>query len=211
LNRNGIYTVRFYIRGKPWLVTVDDIFLFKNLNEPKLYFSKVNSDNSMWSAIVEKAWAKMKGSYTSADTGFNVNGLRALTGSPVFTYKTKEITDAHESWLQLKEADENNYLMTSATIDPNADTDQNVNECGIANNHAFSILSVFSINDDTFLYAIRNPWSFTKYDGEWSDQDTENWTEENIAQVPLLDINPLTSSDDLGIFFMEETMFLSCF
>ena len=44
----------------------------------------------MWSAIIEKAWAKMKGTYTSADTGFNVNGLRALTGAPVFTYDTDE-------------------------------------------------------------------------------------------------------------------------
>lgn len=90
LNKNGIYTLKFFIRGKPWLITVDDIFLFQDINDPKLYFSKVNSDNSMFSAIVEKAWAKMKGSYSSADTGFNVNGLRALTGSPVFTYKTAE-------------------------------------------------------------------------------------------------------------------------
>ena len=90
LNENGIYTIKFYIRGKPWLVTVDDIFLFENVDEPKLYYSKLNSDNSMWSAIIEKAWAKMKGTYTSADTGFNVNGLRALTGAPVFTYDTDE-------------------------------------------------------------------------------------------------------------------------
>lgn len=102
--------------------------------------------------------------------------------------------------------------MTSATIDPDAvGFDQNVNECGIANNHAFSILSVFSINDETYLYALRNPWSFAKYESEWSQEDTENWTEDNIAQVPLADINPLTSSDEFGIFFMEETMFLSCF
>ena len=28
LNINGIYTLKFFIRGKPWLVTVDDIFVF---------------------------------------------------------------------------------------------------------------------------------------------------------------------------------------
>ena len=27
-NNEGIYTVRFYIRGKPWLVTVDDYMLY---------------------------------------------------------------------------------------------------------------------------------------------------------------------------------------
>ena len=90
MSQKGLYTLRFYIRGKPWLVTVDDIFLFQGVSEPKLYFSEVNHDNSMWSALIEKAWAKMKGTYLSADTGFNVNGLRALTGAPVFTYKTEE-------------------------------------------------------------------------------------------------------------------------
>ena len=27
-NTEGIYNVRFYIRGKPWVVTVDDFMLF---------------------------------------------------------------------------------------------------------------------------------------------------------------------------------------
>ena len=88
LNNNGIYTLKFFIRGKPWLVTVDDIFLFQNENNPSLYYSKLSSDNSMWSALIEKAWAKLKGSYTQAWNGYNVNGLRTLTGAPVFTYKT---------------------------------------------------------------------------------------------------------------------------
>ena len=28
LNKNGIINVRFFIRGKPWVVSVDDTFLF---------------------------------------------------------------------------------------------------------------------------------------------------------------------------------------
>ena len=27
-NAAGIYAVRLYVRGKPWIVTVDDTFLF---------------------------------------------------------------------------------------------------------------------------------------------------------------------------------------
>ena len=45
----------------------------------------------MWSAIIEKAWAKLKGSYTRAWNGYNVNGLRTVTGVPVFTYKPAEL------------------------------------------------------------------------------------------------------------------------
>jgi hypothetical protein len=42
----------------------------------------------MWAPILEKAWAKMKGSYTNADGGLITNGLRSLTGAPVFKYSS---------------------------------------------------------------------------------------------------------------------------
>ena len=40
----------------------------------------------MWAPIIEKAWAKVKGSYLNSDGGLLENGFRALTGAPVFTY-----------------------------------------------------------------------------------------------------------------------------
>jgi len=46
----------------------------------------------MWAPILEKAWAKIKGSYSSsADPGYVQNGLRAITGIPVFTYDTSDL------------------------------------------------------------------------------------------------------------------------
>jgi hypothetical protein len=62
-NEKGIYAVRFYIRGKPWIVTVDDYFYFKNGKE---LFASPQSQGSMWISILEKAWAKVKGSYIDA-------------------------------------------------------------------------------------------------------------------------------------------------
>ena len=29
-NDQGIYAVRFYIRGKPWIITIDDNMLYNN-------------------------------------------------------------------------------------------------------------------------------------------------------------------------------------
>jgi hypothetical protein len=48
----------------------------------------------MWAPILEKGWAKVKGDYESADGGFNVSGLRAVVGSPVFRYRTELIGTA---------------------------------------------------------------------------------------------------------------------
>jgi len=39
-NEAGIYGVRFYIRGKPWVVHVDDFMLFTSNSIPELYFAK---------------------------------------------------------------------------------------------------------------------------------------------------------------------------
>ena len=45
----------------------------------------------MWSTIIEKAWAKIAGSYENANGGFLENGLRSLSGAPVFTYENEDI------------------------------------------------------------------------------------------------------------------------
>jgi calpain-15 len=90
---NGIYALRFYIRGKPWIITVDDYFLFEGLYDPKLYFADIHvKDFSIWANLIEKAWAKMKGTYIAADGGFLQSGIRALTGVPVFSYYVDEMS-----------------------------------------------------------------------------------------------------------------------
>lgn len=42
-NEQGIYALRFYIRGKPWLITIDDKVLFQNQSPaPIPYFARIN-------------------------------------------------------------------------------------------------------------------------------------------------------------------------
>jgi len=41
-NNVGIYAFRFFIRGKPWIVTVDDYFLFYTSNGARTpYFARI--------------------------------------------------------------------------------------------------------------------------------------------------------------------------
>jgi hypothetical protein len=46
----------------------------------------------MWAAIMEKAWAKLKGNYLIAEGGLVENGLHYLVGIPVIRYSTADIT-----------------------------------------------------------------------------------------------------------------------
>jgi hypothetical protein len=86
-NPAGLYGVTFYIRGKPWVVTVDDNLLFyKSAGGENLLYAKNNLDTAMWVPVLEKAWAKAKGSYEQINGGYLQNGLKALTGVPVFSY-----------------------------------------------------------------------------------------------------------------------------
>lgn len=113
LNHEGIYAVKFYIRGKPWIVTVDDEVLLtatqKKMGRVRSWqhlYAHIGDDNSIWGAILEKSWAKIKGSYkTSYQGGFMTNGIRALTGSPVFTYTVSEEEDQDSFWESLKYVD----------------------------------------------------------------------------------------------------------
>jgi hypothetical protein len=65
LNDAGIIGVKLYIRGKPWVITIDDEFLYSSRIVGKLWFTKVDVlGEAMWAAILEKAWAKVKNTYS---------------------------------------------------------------------------------------------------------------------------------------------------
>lgn len=89
-NAAGIYAIRFYIRGKPWVIAVDNELLFYNgvdsNSNRMLYFTKEANYASFWAPILEKAFAKIKGNYASANGGFLITGVRSLTGLPGFYY-----------------------------------------------------------------------------------------------------------------------------
>lgn len=82
-NSAGIYALKMYVRGKPWIVTVDDEFMFY---DGKPNFASTGDKNALWGPIMEKAFAKIKGSYAAANGGYTATGIRALTGVPTFDY-----------------------------------------------------------------------------------------------------------------------------
>ena len=146
VNKAGIYLVRLFIRGKPWLVPVDDNFLFNRGEDKNLRFAKfIESSNSLWAPILEKALAKVKGTYKQLEGGSPSNGMRFLTGAPSYWHPLHP-TDEHrqnEMWRIIKQSDNNGFIMTVGTGGGMADK----NECGVTNNHALSLLSAFYLQD----------------------------------------------------------------
>lgn len=142
--------------------------------------------------LLEKAWAKIKGNYNSADGGFVENGIKALIGSPVFSYLTKS-ESADTIFTRLKWANDLNYVLGTGTF---GSSDEDLNSCGVATAHAYSLIAAFELKTggtvDHKLYMIRNPWGISYYNQTWNEKDTTSWTSAYRSQVPH-GIDPLTS------------------
>ena len=121
-NDKGIYTLKLYIRGKPWLVQVDDVMLVTmesshgddredNLDKmsDQLRFAKYESKyNSLWAPILEKAFMKVRGNYLTNKGGQQFESLQLLTGAPSFRMNLTKLSD-DEIWDFMKSATDANY------------------------------------------------------------------------------------------------------
>ena len=79
LNSSGIYLVRFLINGNETPVIVDDYFPCKRDGTPAFANSR---DNEAWVMILEKAWAKLHGSYARTEGGLPGFACSQLVGVP---------------------------------------------------------------------------------------------------------------------------------
>lgn len=66
-NPNHVYVSRWLIDGKPRYVAVDDWIPGKD-NKPS--FALPSANNETWPVILEKAWAKIHGTFMAIEAGW---------------------------------------------------------------------------------------------------------------------------------------------
>jgi hypothetical protein len=96
--------MRFFINGERHEVVVDDYFPWSNLKE-NWAFSRSLQDKEIWVLLVEKAWAKIFGSYQRIEGGTTGEALPAITGAPAVNYLHSEITNKEAFWGRLVGSD----------------------------------------------------------------------------------------------------------
>ena len=228
-NKAGIYTVRLYIRGKPWLINIDDSIMYSSKENGPWYARMDNKYKAYWGVLAEKAWAKAFGNYSMLKGGgFTTQAKRALVGAPVYYLPLKRL-----AWSPFKlysyyfQAIKNWGFLISAGTNPSIDGegDDHVNECGITYQHAYSVvdlIQLFQNGGDTGvvvanLYMIKDPrgyFAISNYNGAYNTNDTVNWTPAQRARIQKLygfDPTDWSFKEQTGLFFMTDDKFTTCF
>ncbi|EGD82440.1 hypothetical protein PTSG_03086 [Salpingoeca rosetta] len=171
----GVYQVRLCKDGE-WTVVLVDDYVPCDANNRLLYSSF--SRNQIWAPLVEKAMAKLHGSYQALAAGSMCEGFSTLTGAPCVTINLQaDMVDEADTWTRVSSCFDANYLM-GASIDGNADpaVAARYRAAGLTMGHAYSILRVCQVGGHR-LIQFRNPTASMSWRGPWAD-DSPTWTHE---------------------------------
>lgn len=112
VNSAGIYMVKFYINGVETPVIVDDHVPVRKNGQPAFASSK---DEELWVCILEKAWAKLHGTFARTEGGLPCFAASHITGVPSESIKHDEIEDMDVFFNTLKIADDRRFTMMAAS------------------------------------------------------------------------------------------------
>ncbi|KAI3378811.1 hypothetical protein SNEBB_000810 [Seison nebaliae] len=166
----GIFHFRFWRFGEWVDVVVDD--LLPCVNNKVIFCKNKEQPNEFWPCLMEKAYAKLNGSYETLEGGLTADALTDMTGGVQENFELKDVRSKRNFFDIILQASKLNSLMGCSI-----DADPNVKEArlsnGLVRGHAFSITRVarFKIHGRTCrLLRLRNPWgNEVEWNGDWSD------------------------------------------
>ncbi|XP_061725209.1 calpain-B isoform X6 [Cydia pomonella] len=196
----GVFHFRFWQYGRWVDVVIDDRL---PTYRGKLVFLHSSETNEFWSALLEKAYAKLHGSYEALKGGSTCEAMEDFTGGVTEMYDMTELPPNFYTIL-LKAYERNSLMGCSIEPDPHileAETPQ-----GLIRGHAYSITRLKYVDIETPgrqgkipLLRMRNPWgNEAEWNGPWSDKSPE-W-----RYIPESEKQELgLTFDDDGEFWMS--------
>lgn len=211
-NPYGFYSVRLMIDGEPRWIVIDDRIPCTSggaiggvgPEQIRPLFSHSRDRREVWCIMLEKAFAKLYGSYEAIEGGseFSTIGaprsactadvMAALSGGIA---TSRRQIDGNEIFLTARKlTDMGGGAMTLGCGKKNAAAKKRL---GLVAHHAYSVIDVAGGSDKSWsgglqFLRLRNPHGKTSWNGDWSDQ-SEKWQiypeirKNLINQLALLD------------------------
>ena len=137
----GIFHFRFWRYGE-WIdVVVDDRL---PTIDGKLFLNKSDNENEFWPALLEKAYAKIHGSYAALEGGFTRDGFLDFSGA-CLEYFNFNIEIPDNLFDTLYKANQLMALMACST--PGKDQGK-TNRHGLVPGHAYTITKVIKLKHE---------------------------------------------------------------
>ncbi|XP_071961866.1 calpain-9-like isoform X2 [Antedon mediterranea] len=194
----GIFHFQFWQYGEWVDVVVDDRLPTYN---GELVFVHSKEKTEFWSALMEKAYAKLHGSYEALKGGNVVEAMADFTGGVAEAIDLREKTPKKLFKTMISAFKRSSQMGCSIEAVPGQVEAKQNN--GLICGHAYTITGVTKVNlrsrqKDVRLVRVRNPWGKSEWNGAWSDESRE-WEAVSAQEKKQLG---LETSDD-GEFWME--------